>query len=105
MAAIRKGAAGDGKKPLALRTSAAGNSHPLEPGGWHLTYAAFSPALYLKLMGIAEAGPARVARLPHINNVHAYLAALRNISVPVEVCRVHNELCMYVDNSCRQTGL
>jgi hypothetical protein len=105
MAAIRQGAAGSSKKPLALRTSAAGYSHPLEPGGWHLTYAAFSPALYLKLMGIAEAGQARVARLPHINNVHAYLAALRNISVPVEVCMVHSEQCTYVDDSCKHTEL
>jgi hypothetical protein len=33
MGAVRRGAAGEGKKPLALRTYAAGGSYPLEPGG------------------------------------------------------------------------
>jgi hypothetical protein len=88
MAAIRKGAAGDGKKPLALRTYAGGGSHPLEPGGWHLTSAAFGPALYLKHMGLAEYGPARLARLPHVGNVRAHLAAVRNISVFGQVSEV-----------------
>jgi hypothetical protein len=39
-------------------------------------------------MGIAEHGPARLARLPHVNNVKAHMAAIRNITIAhvTEVC-------------------
>jgi hypothetical protein len=81
MGTVRKGNPKNCKQPLELRDYFAAGSHPSEPGGWHLTYTLFGPALYLKYMGVAELGVLRVARFPHIGDVHCHLAAQRNVSI------------------------
>ena len=80
---VRKGDPKDTSKPLTLRDYHNPGSHPTEPGGWHLTYTLFGPALYLKYVSTAAVGVTRVAQYPHINNVHKHLAMQRNASVVI----------------------
>ncbi|WIA15627.1 hypothetical protein OEZ85_002254 [Tetradesmus obliquus] len=77
---VRKGNPQNPGEPLELRNYRSAGFHPTEPGGWHLGYTLFAPALYLKYIGVAEIGVSRIAKFPNISDVHRHLAAQRSVS-------------------------